>query len=141
MTRPRRPRLGSPRQRALSLTLGLGAALGLAACGEKKSVADSPDATSAPLCEPGTQACLCSTSDACDPGLLCITGRCFATQGSHEPEDPLGPALRPPPGPPTPPGAQSSEDAGTDAGQLDSGLDAADASPDGSSLPADAATP
>jgi hypothetical protein len=121
--------------------LGLSAALCLAACGEAKSVAETPDATSAPLCEPGTSACLCSTSDACDPGLLCITGRCFATQGSHEPEAPLGPPLRPPPGPPTPPGAPSSEDAGSDAGPVDSGPDEPDASADGGPPPTDAANP
>jgi hypothetical protein len=141
MPRPRCPRLGSLLPRASLFTLSLSAGLGLGACGETKGIADTPDATSAPLCEPGTQACLCSTTDACDPGLLCITGRCLATQGGHDPPESAGPALRPPPGPPTPPpAASSSSDGGSDAGPADSGPDVSDASADGSPAPADAAS-
>ena len=137
MPRPRCPRLGSPLPRALLLTLSLSAGLGLGACGETKGSADTPDATSAPLCEPGTRACLCSSTDACDPGLLCITGRCLATQGGHDPPESEGPTLRPPPGPPTPPPAPPSS---SDAGQADSGPDVSDASVNGSPAPADAAS-
>jgi hypothetical protein len=136
MPRSHSERLGSPLRRALVLPL-IGA-LWLWACSEAKTVAETPDASSGPLCEPGTQACLCSESGGCDPGLLCITGRCFRTQGGHDPEDPAGPTPLPPPGPPAPPAPPSGSDAGNGA---DSGPDAADASADASLPPVDAAPP
>jgi len=129
MPRPHRPRPGSPLRRACALPF-IGA-LGLWACGDAETVAGTPDASSAPLCEPGTRACVCSASDACDEGLLCNAGRCLSTQGGHDPEDPAGPTPRPPPGPPTPPAPPSLSDAGSGASRADSG-------PPVSATPADA---
>ena len=136
MPRPRRQRLGSHLRHAFALPL-IGA---LWACGEAETVADTPDAAPAPLCEPGTQACVCSTSDACDDGLLCNAGRCLSTAGGHDPEDPVRPGPRPPQGPPTPPAPPNISDAGGDANAAEAGPAAADASAD-AAPPSDAVPP
>lgn len=45
-------------------------------------------------CTLGKRACSCSSSGGCDPGLLCMSGRCFDTEGTKfEPPDPV---VRPP---------------------------------------------
>src|SRR5215510_12758135 len=73
------------------------------------------DAGSSSTCVLGTQACGCTTSGACDPGLLCNAGRCYPAEGtSAEPDDPdVRPSM---PAPVIQPPTDSAPDASTDSG-------------------------
>lgn len=67
-----------------------------AACGSSKAPAASVPADSGPPCDPGTRACICTSDGTCDDGLICITGRCFDTEGTPLPNDPNAPTGHPP---------------------------------------------
>jgi len=102
--------------------LGLCAALVLAALGggcaedPPADVATNPVPDAGPACDPGTLGCTCP----CQTALLCIAGRCLATEGPREPETQLPPRPRPAPPPPSILDA-GSEPASSDAGPGASG--------------------
>jgi hypothetical protein len=122
--RPPTPARGSlARLLGLALLALLPAGLLVGGCTDeapKSSKGAVIDAGSSRACVLGTRGCGCTTSGGCDPGLLCNTGLCYPTEGSHnEPDDS---DLRPPmPAPVDQPPLDSAPDASTDSGPSSSG--------------------
>ena len=77
--------------------LALVALLSGSACGGAQAPSGSLPADSGPPCDPGTRACICTTEGTCNDNLICITGRCFDTEGTPQPDDQSAPTGHAPP--------------------------------------------
>jgi hypothetical protein len=77
--------------------LALAALLSGSACGGTKASSATLSADAAPPCDPGTRACICTSDGTCDDDLICITGRCFDTEGTPQPNDRGAPTGHAPP--------------------------------------------
>jgi hypothetical protein len=81
-----------------SVRMALAALLTAAACGSSPAPSTSLPTDSGPPCDPGTRACICTTLGTCnDDSLICITGRCFDTEGTPLANNPNSPSGHPRP--------------------------------------------